>query len=173
MMARSNREELSFEEALAAEEERLAGGEELDAGFAESAIEDGRRKHHHHRHHAYFARGLYAEQLARWLEHFPREQLFILEAEDFFARSPEIYPEVLDFLGLRRFELDSLAVTTSTASPGKPWSKKETRNRASYGAMSSETRAELEERYAEPNARLTELLGREFSWGPRRVEARS
>src|SRR5207247_1968770 len=50
MMARSNRENLSFEDALAAEEERLAGGEELNVGFDGSAIQDGHRQHHHHRH---------------------------------------------------------------------------------------------------------------------------
>ena len=173
MMRRSNRENLSFEEALSKEEERLAGGEEFEAGFENSASMDGRRKHHHHRHHAYFSRGLYAEQLERWLAHFPHSQLLILESEDFFVRSAEIYPEALDFLGVRRFELEDLPVVASTASPGKPWSKKQTRNRSSYEELSSETRRELERRYPEPNARLTELLGREFSWGPRLVEVRS
>ena len=172
MTRRSNREDLSFEDALAAEEERLAGQEELKAGFKESAVHDGHRKHHHHRHHAYFSRGLYAEQLERWLTHFPRSHLFILEAEDFFARSAEIYPEALRFLGVREFELDDLPVLASTASEGKPWSKRETRNRASYEEMSPETRAALVERYAEPNARLTELLGREFTWASR-VASRS
>jgi Sulfotransferase domain len=169
MMIRSNREHLSFEAALAVEEERLAGAEELAEGL-ESAADRNQRRKFHHRHHSYFSRGLYADQLERWLTCFPRSQLFILEAEDFFARPAEIYPEALAFLGVRKFELEELPVTATTASPGKPWSNKKTRNRASYEQMRPDTRAELEGRFAEPNVRLAELLGREFRWAPRLAE---
>jgi hypothetical protein len=132
---------LSFAEALAAEDRRLAGGDEL-------LLTDKRYRRHHYN-HAYFRRGLYAEQLERWLALFPREQLLVLRSEDFFAQPAQIYDEVLDFIGVR------------------PWQNKRFRhrNKASYAPIDPALRAELEERYAEPNARLAELLGRDFGWG--------
>jgi hypothetical protein len=169
MMRRANREHLSFEAALAVEEERLGGGEELKVGTASEADQDERRKSHH-RDHSYFSRGLYADQLERWLAYFPRSQLFILEAEHLFAHPSEIYPEALDFVGVRKFELEALPVKATTGPPGEWYSKRTTRNQAKYEQMGPETRAELEERFAKPNARLTELLGREFRWAPRLAE---
>ncbi|HYY76617.1 MAG TPA: sulfotransferase domain-containing protein [Gaiellaceae bacterium] len=165
MMCRMGREKLSFEEALAAEEERLAGAEEQLAAGEEALTRRGHRGHHHHRHRAYFARGLYADQLERWLASFPREQLLVLRAEDFFARPAEVYAETLAFLHVRPRPLGTLKKRATTANPGRPWSHREQRNRASYGAMAPAVRAELEERYAEPNARLERLLGRDFGWG--------
>ena len=153
MMRRSSREDLSFEEALAAEPERLASEDELEAGTTRFRIGTGeRRKHYHHRHHSYFARGLYAEQLERWLAHFPREQLLVLTVEDLSADGPETIRRVLDFLGVRQVELGAQKVA----------------NRASYEPMSAETRAALERRYAEPNDQLERLLARTLEWGPKR-----
>ena len=56
---------------------------------------------------------------------------------------------MLDFLGVRPLELlgDTVA------------------NQGSYEPMRPETRAELESRYAEPNARLALLLGWPQAWG--------
>lgn len=138
---RAGREPLSFAEAIAAEDRRLRGGDEL--------ILVDRRYRRHHFHRAYFRRGLYAEQLERWLAHFAREQLLVLRSEDFFERPGDVYAETLEFLGLR------------------PWPRGDFshRNKASYAPIDPGLRAELEERYAEPNARLAELVGRDFGWG--------
>ena len=151
MMSRSKREELSFEDALEAEAGRLASEAEveLEAGTTRFRIGTGeRRKHYHHRHHSYFARGLYADQLERWLAHFSREQLLVLPVEDLAAGRGETLRNVLDFLGVRPLELPGGTVA----------------NQGSYEPMHAETRVGLESRYAEPNARLVELLGRHFEW---------
>lgn len=150
MMVRTGREKLSFEEALAAEPERLAGVEEELAKERPGVGKQGHRAHHQHRHRAYAGRGLYAEQLERWLEHFPREQLLVLRAEDMLADPAAIYAETLRFLGARPHQLDDFVA----------------RNRASYSPIDPALRARLEERFAEPNARLARLLGRDFAWGP-------
>jgi Sulfotransferase domain len=42
----------------------------------------------------------YAIQLQRYLDHFPREQLLILRAEDLFRTPLEVLPEVYGFLGI-------------------------------------------------------------------------
>jgi hypothetical protein len=163
-MYRSGRETLSFEDALAAEEKRLAGVGEFEA-TVEGTLGKG-RKWKHHRHRAYFARGLYAEQLERWLRYFPREQLLVLGAEDFFADPSETCATVLAFLGLRPYDLSAPSSRATTASPNRPWSIRDTWNRAKYEPLDSELRAVLEQRYAEPNARLARLLERDFEWGP-------
>lgn len=141
LMVRTGRETLSFEDALAAESERLAG--EVDRILA-----DPRYTSHRYRHPAYVARGMYADQVERWLAHFPREQLLVLRAEDFLARPAEVYAETLDFLGLRPWHLDDFTP----------------RNRKPYTAIDPAVRALLEERFAQPNARLARLLGRDFGW---------
>lgn len=140
-MHRKGMETLSFEDALAAEEERLAGEEER-------ILADPRYASDHHRNHSYVTRGLYADQLERWFEYFPREQLLVLRAEDFFARPAEIYADVLGFLDLR------------------PWKAHDfvRRNRAAYSPIHPALRARLAARFAEPNARLARLLNRDFGW---------
>lgn len=79
-------EGLSFEEALAAEAQRVAASEASDC-----------REIHRH---GYLTQGEYAGHLARWLEVFPRERLLILRAEDLFAEPERIMSEVIEFLGL-------------------------------------------------------------------------
>jgi hypothetical protein len=148
MMSRTGREKLTFEEALAAEPERLAGVEEALLAEKEVLLPSGSRAHHQHRHRAYFARGLYAEQLERWFEHFPRGQLLVLNAEDLLATPAETYAGVLDFLGLREWTLDDFPE----------------HNKKPYSAIDPGVRERLEARFAEPNARLTKLLGRDFGW---------
>ena len=149
-MVKSGREKLSFEQAVEAEEQRLAGVEELLLQDQPVWSKQGNRKHQHHRHRAYVGRGLYADQLERWFAHFPREQLLVLRSEDFLARPDEVYAEVFDFLGLR------------------PWDVRdyEPRNVGAYAPIAPEVRARLEQRFAEPNARLARLLGRDFDWEP-------
>jgi hypothetical protein len=137
---RKGREQLSFEEALAAEPERIAEDE--------PHLGDPTYRSRHHRHHSYLARGLYAEQLERWFAHFPREQMLIIRSEEFLAKPAETYERVLDFLGLRPWRLEHF----------------EQRNVGSYAPIDPALRARLEEHFAEPNARLERLLGPEFAW---------
>lgn len=141
LMRRTRMEKLSFEEALAAEEGRLAGERE-------QVLSDPYFRARHHRDHSYVARGLYAEQLERWLAYFPREQLLVLRAEDFRARPAEVFADVLAFIGVH------------------PWDPGDfvPRNVGSYAPIDPALRARLEERFAEPNARLARLLGTDFGW---------
>jgi Sulfotransferase domain len=141
LMCRQGHETLSFGDALEAEGERLAGTEER-------LLSDPRFRSRHHRWHSYVARGLYADQLERWLAYFPREQLLVLRTEDFLARPAEIYADVLQFLGLRE----------------RPLGKVRYRNRADPASIDPALRARLERRFAEPNARLARLLGRDLGW---------
>jgi hypothetical protein len=137
------REPLSFEDALAAEEERTRGE-------AERLAADPRAWSRAWWDHTYAARGLYAEQLERWLAAFPREQLLVVATEELGERPAETYASVLAFLGAAPHQLDEYPRVFDR----------------DYTQMQPETRAALEARFAEPNRRLEQLLGRSFAWSP-------
>ena len=134
------REPLSFEQALDQEEERMRG--ELER------MRDPAYFSHAWWNYTYASRGLYAEQLERWLAVFPREQLLIVPSEDLLERPGETYSRVLEFLGAPPHEL---------ASYPRIFSRE-------YSQMEPVTREALRERFAEPNRRLYELLGRDLAW---------
>lgn len=81
-------EDLSFEDAIAREEERLAS-------LPEPREPRGVR-HMASRYYSYKARGRYVEQLARWFAVFPREQFLVLRSEDLFEDPAPSYRRVLE-----------------------------------------------------------------------------
>ena len=95
------REPLSFEDALAAEDERLRGEEER-------LLADPRYFSREWWSHTYRARGRYAEQLERWLAVFPQEQLLIVPSDDLADDPAGAHARVLDFLGAPPQRLDEL-----------------------------------------------------------------
>jgi len=135
------RERLSFEAAIDREDERMEGELErmlADPGYFSYAWWN----------YTYLARGRYAEQLERWLEVFPREQLLVVPMDDLRDAPRETYARVLDYIGARPHELDDYPRIFSRE----------------YSDMSPETRRRLSEYYAEPNRRLYALLERELEW---------
>ena len=98
------------------------------------------------------ARGLYAEQLLRWREHFPEEQMLVLSSEDFFADVPGTLEKTQDFLGLPRREVQL------------PPEKTERPSTYEYRPMDPATRERLEAFFEPHNRRLYDLLGRDFGW---------
>jgi len=135
------REELTFEEALAAEDRRMRG--EVDRLLADPAYFS-----HSWWNYTYAARGRYAEQLERWYAAFPREQLLVLLTDDLANDTAATYGRVLEFLGVDRHGLDDYPRIFERE----------------YGAMAADTRDRLEREFAEPNRRLAELLGRDLPW---------
>ena len=135
------RERLSFEDALAAEEERLRGEEER-------LVADPRYFSREWWSHTYQARGRYAEQLERWLAVFPREQLLILPSDDLSAEPERAHATVLDFLGASPHRLESYPRVYERE----------------YEPMQPATRERLAAEFEEPNRRLYELLGRDLAW---------
>ena len=141
LSVRGGWETLSFEEALAAEPERIAGEEQR-------LLNDPDFTGHSHRYHSYRTRGLYLEQLERWWAVFPADRLLVLRSEDMFADPAAVYAELAAFLGLAPDDRRAF----------------ESRNRVSYSGMAEDTRRELEAYYAEPNRRLEARLGRSLGW---------
>lgn len=139
-------EDLELEPALRAEDERVAGE-------VERALTEPEYQALPLRRFSYVGRGRYAEQLERWLAHFPEEQLLVVRSEDLFAKPSETFARILGFLGL------------------PSWEPPEFRNYSYTNAMDGDypeppaaVRAFLAERFEAPNRRLVELLGEEYRW---------
>jgi len=98
------------------------------------------------RRRGYLVRGRYAEQLDRWLAHFPREQLLVLDSDA--LRGGRVPATVLEFLRL--------------PDAGPP--AVEDRNVGAYPPAPPVVEATLREYFRPHNARLTSLLGIELPW---------
>ena len=127
-------ETLTFEEAIAAEPERLSGAERLL-----------RQAPHHysyqHHHFSYLDRGRYAHHLEPWLEHFPKKHLLVLRSEDLMEDPGPVMNRVFGFLGLPAHRVPAGAGS-----------------RRSYAAMPPDLRERLRRYFASDQERLERLL---------------
>ena len=131
----------TFEAALDAEPERLAGEREriiAEPGYHSFA----------HQHHSYLARGRYLEQIRVWQSVFPPERMLIIRSEDFFADPDTSYASALSFLGLPEWRPRSFA-RYNAAAPAR---------------MEPSTRERLERYFAGPNRELAQHLGFDLGW---------
>jgi Sulfotransferase domain len=135
------REQLSFEEAIDREPERMHGE-------VERMLRDPTYFSHAWWNYTYVSRGRYAEQLERWFAAFPREQVLVLLTDELADDTAGTYRRVLEFLGADAHELDSYPRIFDR----------------DYAEMSGATRSGLEQKFAEPNRQLAALLGRELPW---------
>lgn len=142
MMCDRGGEDLSFENAVEQEEQRLAG--EFERMVADPDYFSLVRQQR-----SYLARGYYHEQLECWLRVFPREQLLVLLAEDLKSDPAGTMTRVTGHLGLPPIQLPEYR----KVHPG--------RYRQS---LAENTRRRLEEHFRPHNERLAGLLGRELPW---------
>jgi len=122
----------SFEEVVADEFELLErGGHELEPSFVR--------------------RGLYAQQLRRYLGLFARDQLLVIESRDLRSRLHETLDQVTAFLGVPAFDWSSVELGSI--------------HERQYEAPIAEATANrLRDYYRPHNRELSELLGRDLSW---------
>lgn len=132
----------SFESALELEDERMVG--EVDRMARNPGYESFCHRHQSHR-----QRGEYADQLERMWAHLPREQVLVVQSENFFSQPEAEFKILLDFLGLSSFEPASF--DQHNARPSSP--------------MSASVRRQLEAHYAPHNHRLEAMLGQPLRWG--------
>lgn len=139
---RDGSEDLSFDEALDREHERIAEPWRRtveDEWFVSMDL---------HR-FSYLARGRYAEQLERWLSYFPREHLLVERSEDLYADPGSVFRRVTSFLDLPSWEPDVYVH----------------RNAGGYSQeIGSDTRARLRRYFAPYNEQLYDLLGVDLRW---------
>ncbi len=141
---KKGRETLSFEDALAQEEIRTRDeGQRLAA--------DPHYYSYNHQYYTYLARGIYVDQLQRWMNYFPKEQFLIIKSEDFYATPDMKLREIFMFLGLPEV-------------PSVQQQEYKQFNRYSQGQMEPEMRKRLLTYFEPYNERLYTLLGRDFGW---------
>ena len=139
-------EPLPLEDAIAAEAERLAGQTtrmRRDPGY-HSAI---------HRNRSYLARGRYAWQIEHWREHFPSDQMLVLDSDVLFDDPGPGLTALEEFLGLE---------------PGDRLLPR--LNGRDYELAPPHVVELLRAEFAESDRRLAGLLGRTFSWMQRPAE---
>jgi hypothetical protein len=135
------REPLSFEDAIAAEPDRVSRDHER---LANGEIERSEA----HQYFSYLARGRYAEQLERWLRVYPREQLLVLRFEDLAQEPLPVVNSSLHFLGLSPMAA----------------AKVEPRNTRKYPPIDPATAERLRDYFAPHGAALEALLGERMRW---------
>ncbi|NNE97271.1 MAG: sulfotransferase [Acidimicrobiales bacterium] len=138
---RNGIEWLSFEEALEAEPQRIAGEEDriiTEPGYVSFA----------HQHFSYVDQGRYERGLGRWKKHWPAQQLMILRSEDMYADPASAYRRVTDFLGLEPF----------SPAEFEAWNMKAT------SSISADLRARLRDELAPSVAATEALVGRTMDW---------
>jgi hypothetical protein len=135
------REPLAFEDAIAAEPDRIVRAHER---LARGEIERSAA----HQYFSYLARGRYAEQLERWLQFYPREQLLVLRFED-LARDPLLMTnEALAYVGLSPMS----------------GAKLEPRHTRKYPPLDPATAERLRDYFVPHDAALAKILGRPVRW---------
>jgi hypothetical protein len=132
----------SFEEAIAAEPERVRGEQEheiADPPYYSWTM---------HR-WGYLRTGRYAEHLERWFAAFPRERFLFLSFENELVAAPQrALDRIHEFLGLPPHQYDHLPAL----------------NAGTYEPMADDTRERLREYFRPQDARLYELTGIDFGW---------
>ncbi len=138
---RAGVETLSFDDAIAAEPDRL-GTAEADLAADPSLVHFG------HQHFGYAAQSRYGAAVARWLAAYPAEQVLVVRSEDLYAEPRAAYHTVLDHLGLPEHDLAEFAA----------------HNRRGRRPVDPSVRCRLAGVFDDDIAELESLLGRSMHW---------
>lgn len=138
---RHNIENLSFEEAIEKENQRI------DGEF-EKMLKDERYNSIILEKHSYLSRGIYINQIKRWHALFSKKQLMIIQSEQFYNDPKSTFNDVLEFLNLPRFEL----------------SEYKQFGHFNYNDFDKGLRKKLIEYFKPYNQKLYEYLGVYFDW---------
>lgn len=137
---KSNRESLSFEEAIRLNKEILEQFDINENNGHDVPIDKV--------YYSYLYRGMYLTQLKRWMSVFPPEQFLILRSEDLFADPVATVDRALEFLDLPHFDLKTY----------------EHYNKGHYSNIAAATRNDLIKYFAPHNRQLYEYLNVDFAW---------
>lgn len=144
-ITRSNNEKLTFEKGLERERQMY-----LDQKNSLN-LEKNNSLNLHYLTYSYVGRSMYIDQIERWLEHYRREQMLIVESRRLQNDPRQTLETVFNFLDL--------------PVSNYPFPQQFTRyNAFSYPPMNPATRQELVEFFRPYNQRLYDLLGVDFGW---------
>lgn len=130
-------EDLSLEDALLVEDERLSepfGGAGVNLSFRENS---------------YVLRSKYADHLSRWFACFPRDHFLVLSTRELEEDPQNVVDKVSNFLGLNKFPV--CEISRQNAAPSK-------------SAVSVAAQNILSERLNDQKAAVESLLGEVINW---------
>lgn len=134
-------DQLSFEGALVAENERLEGE-------VPRLLRDPAYVSRSHVHHSYVGRGRYIEQIRRLHKALGADRVLVCEFGELKRDAQAVFNRVTDFLGLPKWQL---------AAPVA-------HNARSYQSMRPETKQWLARQFEEANQELFVALGVQWDW---------
>lgn len=134
-------ENLSFEDAIEAESNRLKGEKE-------KIINNPSYNSFEYQNHSYIARGIYVEQIKRWFEFFPRDQILIVDSNHLRNDTQKTMDKIFAFLGVPSYV------------PKENYKNE----KSNYEPMNAATREKLIKFYQPYNEQLEALLGTKFDW---------
>ena len=142
MNLKNDYEYRNFEDALNHETERIEGRlqkMEKDSGYYSWNYDLYGYKEH----------GIYVDKIKHWMEVFPKEQFLIIQSEEFLEDKSKTFEQVLEFLGLPKWEPDEFVLY---------------KKRKYKELMDPDLRRKLVDYFKPHNQRLYEFLGRKFDW---------
>jgi len=141
MIVRFGRENLSFEDAIKEENNRI--------GAERKKLTENKNYYSwNFQAYSYLARGIYVDQLKTWMNFFPRSQFLILNFDEFTSNPSRVLNKTLQFLELPNYELEEFKKF----------------NAGKYSDMKKETRKLLNEYFKPHNEELYKFLGTNFDW---------
>ena len=134
-------EKLSFEKAIKREQEKMDNEIKkiLEQKYYYSSI---------FRNYSYITRGIYINQIKKWIELFPKSQFLIIKSEELFENPKVILKKTFDFLDLAPYE--NIAFKRS--------------NQGNYKKLDTKIKIELKEYFKPYNEQLYDYLGMNFNW---------
>lgn len=137
------REYLSMADAFDAEEARTRG--ELERMHSPLYLP------FNHEHFSYVGKSVYVDQVRRYLNVFPREQVLVMQSERFFRETAEVVRNVFEFVGI-----DASFLPENLAPSNVSRQQKE--------QLPERIHTELTAFFAAKNEELYQLIGERFDW---------
>lgn len=142
MEVRHGNESLSFEDATRQEEKRISGE------FNKMYLNENYYSQQYEI-FSYISSGIYVEQLERWFNYFPKEQILIINNDDFKYNLEATFNQVFSFLNLSKFNISNY----------KEWEKGSYKDK-----IASATRVRLQDFYKPYNEKLYSMIKMNFNW---------
>lgn len=149
---RLGHEDLPFDAALDHEERRLEGEVERlmsDVDYPARAL----------RRYSYVARGMYRDQLIRWLDVYPADRVLLLRYEDLAASPAAVLRRIEEFLGIADWVPDRFINHSYGRGKERPSQH-----------LDESIRRRLDTVFEPHNARLAETIDSDLSWPARTVD---
>ena len=151
---RIGQEDASLSEALDLEESRLRGE-------VERMFHDPEYPAKPYLRYSYATRGLYAEQLERWLEFYPAERVRVVHSADLFENTPDVYQWILDFLEIPHWQPRTFSNFSYIGNGNGNGNGNGTSN---GNGADPNVEQRLRELFAPYNDRLYTLIDQDFGW---------